>query len=315
MTSVVAAWERFWFAREETSTLAIVRIAYGLLMVGWGAALIPDLFTFFSDDGMLPSTVLVKGWSLLRWFPSDAALIAVLVVFMLAAICVVLGFFTRLAAAILFVTFFAFERRNPLIWNSGDFVIHHIAFFLALAPSGASLSVDRWRLARDRFWSFPARAPWALRLMQVQLSVIYIASVWAKVRGETWNDGTAVSYALRIEDLERFPLPSFVVDTELIANFLTYGTLAIELGVAILIWVKPWRRYVIPIGILLHLFIDYALEVGFFSYAMVILYLAFIPPETATRWLLALRERFSRSRFRSVRRLAGQHATSPSPGY
>jgi hypothetical protein len=145
--------------------------------------------------------------------------------------------------------------------------------------------------------------------------VIYVASVWAKVRGETWNDGTAVSYALRIEDLERFPLPNFVVDTELIANVLTFGTLAIELGVAILIWVKPLRRFVIPIGILLHLFIDYALEVGFFSYAMVILYLAFIPPETASRWLLALRDRLARSRFRPLRRLAGTPDPSPAAGY
>lgn len=74
-----------------------------------------------------------------------------------------------------------------------------IAFYLVLAPSGAALSVDRWRRAKDRFWEFPQRAPWALRLIQVQISVVYLSTVWSKVQGTTWNDGTAVSYALRMD--------------------------------------------------------------------------------------------------------------------
>ena len=36
------------------------------------------------------------------------------------------------------------------------------------------------------------------------MSLVYFFAVWEKLRGETWNDGTAISYAFRIEDLERF---------------------------------------------------------------------------------------------------------------
>jgi hypothetical protein len=161
-----------------------------------------------------------------------------------------------------------------------------------LAPSGAALSLDR-RLAvrRGRVdpGDVPLRAPWVLRLLQIQLSILYLSAVWFKVGGETWRDGTAVSYALRIENLQRFPLPDALTTSELASNVLTFGTLAIELSLGLLVWNRRLRPWILLAGVSLHLGIDYAIRVGFFSYAILVLYIAFIPPETMDRWLGALR--------------------------
>ena len=46
----------------------------------------------------------------------------------------------------------------------------------------------------------------------------------------------------------------------------------------------------------MHLGIDLVLRVGFFSYAIFALYLAFIPPETAEKAILAVRDRLGRAR-------------------
>jgi hypothetical protein len=165
-----------------------------------------------------------------------------------------------------------------------------------LAPSGAALSVDRWLAARPRFWEFPRRSLWPLRLIQVQVSLLYFFAVWAKLRGETWNDGTAVSYAFRIEDIERFPVPGFVTDSLVLVNLLTYGTLAVELALAILVWNGKLRPWVLLLGVGLHLGIDYAVRVGFFSYAALVAYIAFLPPETVRSWVYRLRDRAARSR-------------------
>jgi hypothetical protein len=311
MTGAVRAWERFWFQPAPTSTLALVRIAFGLVMVGWALALVPDLFAFFSRDGVVPAQPRHLGWGLLLTFPSDEAVIGVWAALLLSSLLVLVGFGTRLAAAVLFVCLLSFERRNILILNSGDFVLQHVALFLALSPAGAALSIDRWLRAREKFWESPSRAQWPLRLMQVQLSVIYLASVWAKVRGVTWNDGTAVSFALRVEDLARFPVPDAFGTTPILANLLTYGTLAVELGVAILIWVPGVRLFAAAGGVLLHVGIDYALTVGFFSMAMLILYLAFLPPETANRFVLWLRGRLARGRIGFLQRFAA--ASTPDP--
>jgi hypothetical protein len=211
---------------------------------------------------------------------------------LVASVCLCVGFYTRIAAAIVFVGVLSFERRNPFVFNSGDVLVRAIAFYLMLAPAGAALSVDRWRKAREQFWEFPLRAPWALRLIQIQLSTVYLSTVWDKVRGTTWNDGTAVSYAFRIEDLVRFPIPHFIPDSLLLVNLLTFMTLAIELSIGILIWNRALRPYVIALGVMLHLGIDYRIRVGFFAPAIFTGYLSFVPPERMDGFVLTVRDRW-----------------------
>lgn len=309
-------WERFWFEPMQTSTLAIVRIGFGVVALAWTLSFLPQLHYFFSHRGVLPEQpafgVATGGgeWGLLEIFPGNAALIAVFLSLVLGCICLTLGYHTRLAALVVFVGILALERRNPFVFNSGDALLRVTAFYLMLASAGASLSLDRLRRDRDHFWDFPARAPWALRLIQVQVSVIYVSTVWAKARGVTWNDGTATSYAFRVEDLSRFPVPHFAYDSLLVVNLLTYGTLAVELGVGILVWNRVLRPWILGLGILLHLSIDYTLRVGFFSYAILVLYLAFLPPELVSARVIALRDRLSRSRLGA--RIGAR--TSPAAG-
>jgi hypothetical protein len=121
----------------------------------------------------------------------------------------------------------------------------------------------------------------------------------------TWNDGTAVAYALRLEQIHRLPIPDFVVTQPVVVNLLTYGTLAVELTIAILVWNRRARPWVLGAGVVLHLLIDYALVVGFFSLAMFVLYLAFVSPEWATARVRSLQARFIHSP------KAGRPATRP----
>ncbi len=298
-----AGWKRFWFEPTETSTLAVVRICFGLVVLGWSLTLIPDLDTFFSSHGLLPTTpshVAAGTWSPLGSFDSSSALTAALVVTVFAAVCLTVGFITRLASIVVFVATLAFTRRNPYIANSGDALVRIIAFYLMLAPAGASLSVDRLLRTRDGFWEFPRRAPWALRLLQIQMSFLYLSAVWFKVRsGPTWNNGTALSYVVRIDDLKRFSMPTLATDSIWI-NLMTYGTLAIELSLAVLVWNRRLRPWVLIAGVALHLGIDYSIRVGFFSYAVIAALLSFIPAATMSRALLAGRGRRERRRAEQV---------------
>ena len=52
----------------------------------------------------------------------------------------------------------------------------------------------------------------------------------------------------------------------------------------------------IAVGVALHAGIDYSIRVGLFSWAILASYLAFIPPETASRWILKARDRLAGSR-------------------
>jgi hypothetical protein len=294
MTSrLVAAWNRFWFQPIESSTVALFRVAFGLLALGYTLSLAPVLFAFYSDDGILPAQPSYSGtlaWGMLGFFPSDAAVILFYFLLLVGTIALLVGFRARLAALVVFACLISFGRRDPWVLNSGDLLVQVLAFYMLFMPSGASLSVDRWLAQSGRFWEFPARAIWPLRLVQVQVSILYIAAVWAKVRGVTWNDGTAVSYAFRIDDIARFPVPGFVTDSLVLANLLTYGTLAVELSIGMLVWNRVLRPWVLLLGVGLHLGIDYAVRVGFFSYAVLVAYVAFVPPDSARSLILSTRD-------------------------
>ena len=295
MGKIGAAWHRFWFEPQPTSTLGVVRIAFGIVVLGWTLSLAPDLGTFFSRTGILPKQPSLRWWfDPLNNFSSNTALLALYIVLIVGTLCLIIGFHSRIASAIVFFGVLTLERRNPFIFNSGDLLVRNLAFYLMLAPTGAALSLDRWRRSRDRFWEFPSRAPWAIRLIQIQLTVTYAATVWAKVQGTSWNNGTAVSFALRIGDLQRFHAPSFITHSLLLSNLMTLGTLALEASLAVLVWNRKARPWVLGLGVLMHLLIAINIMVGFFSLAIFTAYIAFIPPETMSRFLLRLRDRFRR---------------------
>jgi hypothetical protein len=303
--AVIDAWNSFWFKPTSTSTLAVFRIAFGLVVFAWSVSLVPDATSLFTKDGILTDqpnyTGLVGGaWGLLGVFPSKAAMIVLLVALIVASLCLMLGVFSQAAALVVFLGVISFERRDPFVFNSGDVLIRLLALYLIFAPASAALSLGHFVRDRERFWTFPERAPWAMRLIQIQFSVVYLIAVWTKVRGTTWNVGTAVSFALRISDLNRFPVPGFVQNSALISNFFTFGTLALELSLAILVWNRKLRPWVLLAGLSLHLGIEYSIRVGFYGLAIMSMYLIWVPPERMDALLLSLRRRLSRSRVRAT---------------
>jgi Vitamin K-dependent gamma-carboxylase len=306
---LITAWNWFWFERISTSTLAVFRIFFGFLVFAWTISLLPDVSAFYTKHGIWPRQQHFGGpfegaWGLLGIFPSKGFLFALVVALLIASICLTIGLFPQVAALVVFLALMSLQRRDPFVVNSGDVLMRVLSFYLIFAPTGAALSISRFITNRSGFWTFPARARWPVRLLQIQFSILYLVAVWTKVRGITWNNGTAVSYAFRIVDLERLPVPSFISHSPLISNFLTYGTLAIELSLAILVWNRKLRPWVLLAGLSLHLGIEYAIRVGFYGLTIMSLYLIWVPPERMEAILVAVRRRLSKSRIKRTPEVA-----------
>lgn len=297
-----AAWNRFWFEPSDTTPLGLFRIAFGVVATLWTLSHLPDLFTFLGPDGVLPNPRPLESWQwgLLNLNSSVLAVSVVWLATLLGALALTVGRRPRLAAFIVFVGIMSIERRNAYILNNGDDLLRYLAFYLVLAPSGAALSLDRWRKDRQRFWDAELRAPWALRLLQIQLSLIYISTVWSKLQGETWRNGTAVTFALRVQDITRFPPPDALVGSVVVSEWLTFGTLLLELSLGLLVWNRRARPYVLALGVLMHLLIAVGVIVGFFTLGMLCLYLAFLSPDAAKKVILRFRSRLSRPRGRPL---------------
>lgn len=276
--SPIAAWRKFWFEPTDMTTLGLARIAFGLVVIAWTLSLLQYLDDFFG-----PSAVQIDPpaggaqWTLLNLAGSERAVIGLWCVLLAGSVALTLGWHSRIAALVVFIGVMSFERRNGFVFNAGDALVRIEALFMLLGPCGAALSLDRRRTAGS-FWSAQARAPWLLRLMQVQLSLIYLSAVREKFAGATWHDGTAVSYALRLPDLAVFSAPAWLSTDPLLMNLATWGTLAMELGLGILIWNRRWRLWVLAAGVVMHTLILLSLAVAFFTVAMFVLYIAFLPP-------------------------------------
>lgn len=280
------AWDRFFFEEVPSANAAVIRIAYGLVLTGWALSIAPDVLAFFSDRGVLAEHPDHSfRWSVLDVFPSDAAIIGMTVLLVVAGICLVLGVLPRTATVVALVILISFLHRNFWMTNSGDLLLRNLAFLLLFVPTGLALTLPQLLRNRGEPLRFPSHEVWPLRLIQIQISLGYLFTIWEKVAGETWTDGTAVSYALRIDDVVRFQAPAILTDQLLIVNLLTYGTLAAEFSLAILVWNRKLRPWVLLAGVALHLGIDVFLEVGFFSYLMLVGYIAFIPPDRLERGL------------------------------
>lgn len=273
----------FWFTPEPTYALGLIRIAFGMLTVAWTLSLLDDLHTMFGERGVLPRQPQnAYQWGLFAVWPSDGALWIGWGLLLGSALALTVGWHSRLAAVIVFVLILSFQQRNSFVFNSGDNLIRIEALFLALFPSGAALSLDRRRSAGS-FWSAEIRPRWPVRLMQVQLSLIYLSTVRVKLDGNTWHDGTAVSYALRLRDMVILPTPQWFSTNELLMNVTTWGTLAVELALGVLVWNRWLRPWVLAAGVAMHTAIMIGIGVGFFTPAMFVLYLAFLSPETVRK--------------------------------
>jgi hypothetical protein len=152
---------------------------------------------------------------------------------------------------------------------------HHYLIALAL---GLAIAVP-WFRPRDGKRADGERpvATWAVRLLLIQLGVLYLWAAIAKME-HTWLDGSALKVSLQhggvyelIDDTVGFRVASRLV-------------LVAELFLAVAIWVRPLWPAALVVGVGMHVGIAFTnLEIGLFSWLMVALYILVVPD----RWFLA----------------------------
>ena len=262
--------------------LAIARVLTGLAILLWTTTMALDVGPLLGNDGLV-GVEFADGLD--RYLPLDTTFTVslALVALGLVAIAIIVGWRPSFWFVVAFVLLVAIQRRNTMIPNSGDIILRDLTLLLALTPTGAAMSVDRVRRhGRGAFWTSSMVAPWGLRLVQLQMIVVYFFAFWSK-GGGLWRNGTAVSTAFRLQDLQRFGELSVFVDDIWFVAFLTWSTLAVELALAALLWVKRLRPYLIVLGIALHVMIDTFMLVGLFGPAMIAGLMTFLDADRLDR--------------------------------
>jgi predicted DCC family thiol-disulfide oxidoreductase YuxK/uncharacterized membrane protein YphA (DoxX/SURF4 family) len=303
-------WNEFWFSPISSAPLGLFRLVFGTLVVAYILLLFPDRDLWFSDRGVV-TTAAADAFnsqtpgplpSLLHEVHEPGWLLLFFVIFLISALCLALGLWTRLASLVVFIALISLHNRNQLINSAADGVMIVMSGYLVLAPPGAACSLDRLRrvLRGEEDVEAPLIIPWAQRLMQIQVAILYLISFVNKWPGDKWRDGTAVYWALQIPDMARFPTPLLDANHLWLVNIATYGTLAVELALATLVWVPRLRLYVLAAGVLLHLGIEYSLNIPLFSFLVIASYLVFLREADLERFLAGARKALVVARLRLV---------------
>jgi uncharacterized membrane protein YphA (DoxX/SURF4 family) len=286
-------WRTFWFEPKSPLPIAIFRIFFGILILQ--SVLIhtlPATSFWYGNHGLMSiDTVKEFFWfndpcfDLLPLFSySDQGISLFFTILTAASVCLTLGLFTRLSAVIVCLFLISMHHHQPYNINGGDSYLRLASIFLAFSSCGAMLSLDRlWQ----RLLVYPAPnplcSPWAQRMVQVQLAIVYWQTFCCKIVGPQWLDGTAVYYATRLDDMMKFG-PSMLLNNIWMCKLLSWGTLLIEFGMWSLVWLPELRYFFLVGALFLHLGIDMTINLPVFEWAFICSLVTFVYPEDLSRF-------------------------------
>ena len=279
--SIQRHWNRFFHAPVDPAPCALIRIGFAFLLLINNLVLTPDLLKWYGPDGVLPliaSRMVIDSdtLTLFQILPeTHAALLVAFGIYNLHAVCVLIGWRTRLNCICLFIWLVSFQHRNLIILDGEDTVFRLIAFLLIFMPAGAKHSVDSRRASAAGRPSI--QTAWALRLLQLQMSLIYLSTAILKFGGSDWRDGTALYYVIRLDDLfGRFPIPLSLFESLAAIKVMTWTVLVVELALPVLLWIPRTKLYAVATALLLHLLLDYSMNLFLFQWIMIVGLLSFV---------------------------------------
>jgi hypothetical protein len=293
--AVYPPWRRFWFEPTDPTPLGVMRILFGGLLlythIVWGL----NLEGFFGPEGWQGETLVralqdgQSAWSFWWWIPVSLH-VAVHIACLLVLLLFWLGAFTPVTSVLAYLITVSYATRAPLANYGLDQINGLAALYLAIGPSGSTLSIDRlrqrFRAAREQIAlglepvvppvKPSARANLALRLIQVHLCVIYTFACLSKLQGDSWWNGTAIWQAVSNLEYQSRDL-TWLAWYPWLVNLLTHATIAWEMTFWALVWRPILRPFVLLGGVAIHVGIGAFMGMWTFGLAMIFAYVAFVP--------------------------------------
>jgi hypothetical protein len=275
-------------------------LGFGRIMLGF--LLLMDVFhrgaawmDMYSSIGVLPTPLNLQrpqawgAFTIFNAFVTPGELRVLWVIMVINAICVMVGYHTKVAQMIALVLHVGMNGRILLIENGGYVVNNLLILWTMFLPMGDRFSVDALLASLKRRRETTAAelddrsdmlAPGMDTphvsvigpVILLQIAAIYYFNVIHKT-GPAWHNGTAVHYVLYVDRMAtpiisdiRDHLPNFV------KIFSTRATMALEAGIPVLLLqplARAWaRRGVVVMMCTLHLAFGVTFVLGPFAWSL-----------------------------------------------
>jgi predicted DCC family thiol-disulfide oxidoreductase YuxK len=287
------AWSRLWFQDATTMPLEITRIGIGSALLIHYSFASAYLFEFWSDAGFMPlsrALQLKDPWaqSIFYYLTAPWQLVTFHGVFLFCCAAFMLGWRTSWVKWVLPIGKISYDYRDLVLDYGADMVLSSLLLILCLAPVGRALSLDRVRAVRAAKRGNlaatlpPYRSPWAgacIRLMQIQMAVIFFYTGVSKIKWDEWRNGDAIWMTLSTSDYYNDVYLYVLAHQYWIGVLANYLTIFIEVAYPFLIWQKRSRPYMLAAAIFLHLQFAVILGLIHFSFVMIMGHMSFLRPE------------------------------------
>jgi len=292
--------------------LAAFRIGFGSLLTWDCWRRFDGAREYYSNEGFLPnhfSLFRPMGdgvFSFLHAFSTLTEVRLVMLLMLGVFVCFTVGYRTRLAHVLAFISITSLDARDLFVENGGDVLVNLMTFLTLFLPLGKRFSVDAVIASlRSRKETSPealndrSRPPLPANevtslmvlLLFLQLAAIYFFNAVHK-DGVGWKNGSAIWWFLQ-QDRIVTRLGIFIrehVPYPVIRSF-GYGALGMEFSLPWILlfpFFRTWAvRLALVLGVGLHGGIALTSRLGPFSYAMVLFYVLFLgaaDAALAARW-------------------------------
>lgn len=274
----------------DLRALALLRMATAVVVLLDLAIRSTDLEAHYSNMGVLPlGAIFEHAWVSYQFSLHAASGLwqAQAVLFAIAAGiggALLAGYHTRLATVASWVLLVSLQNRNTLIGQGGDDLLRMLLFWGIFLPWGRVWSWDaRGKPAPARLDYFSA----ATVAYIVQLALLYWCTALLKNGPEWTQTGTAIYYALSLDQL-LLPVGRLLYPYPDLLRFLTFATYYTELllpfALFLPVGVARWRLLVVGVLFGFHLGISLTLYVGLFFIINMASILGLLPPG-AMNWV------------------------------
>ncbi len=349
LTTAWRGWLEFWFTPTDTTTLGLIRICTGAMLLYTHLVWSLDLEAFFGPHawlsgeavdafyrgpvlpGAAPLATVSTGlmdqffqqsyaWTYFRLIQSQPMLWAVHIAALVVFLLLTLGYRSRLMSVLAWLAAVSYVHRVPAALFGLDQINCLLAMYLMVGPCGASYSLDRW-LARRRAGKPLPSAPRsvsanvAIRLIQVHMCVIYLFAGLSKLAGPSWWDGFAIWLSFANLEYQSLDM-TWMAGYPLAISFLTHLSVMWEVSYAALVWPRLTRPIWVALSIPLHLGIALCLGMMTFGLIMLVGNLAFISPSLvrgSIDWLASFIRRNDQRSSRRADPRQGPQAALPRP--
>lgn len=264
----------------DLRSLAALRMALALLLLAGLALRLPEFHAHYTDDGAWPLAAAraepTAHWPLALQNGSSAFAMALFGTSALAALALLLGWWTRMATVLSWFLLVLLQSRNHLVLNGGDAWLRLLLFWGMFLPLGACWSLDARGRPPRRGWL----VSWATAALLLQVVVVYLFNALYKT-GTSWHAaGTAIEDSLRLETYATGLVGWLLGEPELLQAG-TRTVWRLEMFGPLLVFI-PWRNgafrllaSVLFMGF--HLALFCTLRIGLFPLIGVAAWLAFWP--------------------------------------